>query len=165
LIADQRSLSLDVKRDAHLDESPDGGDGEMTAQQAFDVPRSATRLVELTTRQSAIIDLIAAGRTDKEIALGLGISYRTVRTHLERLYDLNDLHCRAALVALFVNGRTVARDGELSAPDAGLHVPRAAIRARAHPDMSLQLEKQMYLGARQIRDRTSQLRSRRSVAD
>jgi DNA-binding CsgD family transcriptional regulator len=59
----------------------------------------------LTRTQLAIIEQIALGRTDKEIAGTIGMSYRTVRTHLERLYDLNDVHCRAALVAVVAASR------------------------------------------------------------
>lgn len=67
---------------------------------------SSTRRARAFTRtQLAIVDSIAAGQTDKEIAYKVGISYRTVRTHLERLYDLNSVHCRAALVALVAHRR------------------------------------------------------------
>jgi DNA-binding CsgD family transcriptional regulator len=62
----------------------------------------------LTRTQVAIVDLIAEGRTDKEIAYSVGISYRTVRTHLERLYDLNGVHCRAALTALVAQRRELS---------------------------------------------------------
>jgi DNA-binding CsgD family transcriptional regulator len=62
--------------------------------------RLARQARALTRTQVAIVDLIADGQTDKEIAHSVGISYRTVRTHLERLYGLNGVHCRAALVAL-----------------------------------------------------------------
>jgi len=68
--------------------------------QASGERRQTRRVDTLTRKQVAIIDLIADGRTDKEIAYRVGMSYRTVRTHLERLYDLNGVHCRAALVAL-----------------------------------------------------------------
>jgi DNA-binding CsgD family transcriptional regulator len=61
----------------------------------------------LTLRQVAIVDLVAVGRTDKDIANIVGMSYRTVRTHLERLYRLNDVHCRAALVAVITERRHV----------------------------------------------------------
>lgn len=68
-----------------------------------------TRQVHVLTKtQAAIIDLIAEGQTDKEIAYGVGMSYRTLRTHLERLYDLNDVHCRAALVALVAERRQLS---------------------------------------------------------
>jgi DNA-binding CsgD family transcriptional regulator len=69
-------------------------------REASDERRSTRRIHALTRTQVAIIDLIAEGQTDKEIAYAIGMSYRTVRTHLERLYDLNGVHCRAALVAL-----------------------------------------------------------------
>jgi DNA-binding CsgD family transcriptional regulator len=70
--------------------------------------RQICRVDALTTKQVAIIDLIAAGRTDKEIAYRVGMSYRTVRTHLERLYELNGVHCRAALVAVITKRRQLS---------------------------------------------------------
>ena len=36
-------------------------------------------------RQQQILEQAAQGRSDKEIALALGISVHTVRTHLQRL--------------------------------------------------------------------------------
>jgi DNA-binding CsgD family transcriptional regulator len=73
-----------------------------------DERRSTRRVHALTRTQVAIVDLIAEGQTDKEIAQSVGMSYRTVRTHLERLYDLNDVHCRAALVALVAQRRRLS---------------------------------------------------------
>ena len=73
--------------------------------EAGDESRPTRRVHALTRTQIAIIALIAAGRTDKEIAFSIGMSYRTVRTHLERLYELNGVHCRAALVALVAQRR------------------------------------------------------------
>jgi DNA-binding NarL/FixJ family response regulator len=46
-------------------------------------------------RQTEIVQLIAQGYSDKQIAAALGVSKRTVRTQLERLYAANGLHCRA----------------------------------------------------------------------
>jgi len=54
---------------------------------------------KMTKVQTAIVQLLAEGSTDKEIAYRVGTSYRTVRTHLERLYERYEVHCRAALVA------------------------------------------------------------------
>jgi DNA-binding NarL/FixJ family response regulator len=83
-------------------EPADGG--SRRAAHEFGVVRDESRPIHqgrgLTTTQVAIIDLIAEGRTDKEIAYAIGMAYRTVRTHLERLYNLNGVHCRAALVAV-----------------------------------------------------------------
>jgi DNA-binding CsgD family transcriptional regulator len=52
-------------------------------------------------RQAEIVSLIASGHSDKQIALALRISQRTVRTQLERLYASNGLHCRAQAVHIW----------------------------------------------------------------
>jgi DNA-binding CsgD family transcriptional regulator len=52
-------------------------------------------------RQAEIVSLIASGHSDKQIALALRISQRTVRTQLERLYATNGLHCRAQAVHIW----------------------------------------------------------------
>jgi DNA-binding NarL/FixJ family response regulator len=52
-------------------------------------------------RQSEIVSLIASGYSDKQIALALRVSLRTVRTQLERLYVTNGLHCRAQAVLIW----------------------------------------------------------------
>jgi DNA-binding NarL/FixJ family response regulator len=53
-------------------------------------------------RESEIVHLIALGFEDKEIANRLGISRRTVRTHLERLYEDLNIHSRAGAVYLWL---------------------------------------------------------------
>lgn len=55
-----------------------------------------------TPRQSQILDLIAAGLPDKEIARRLGLSRSTVRTHIERFFAASGLHDRAGAAALWV---------------------------------------------------------------
>ena len=50
-------------------------------------------------RQTEIIRLVAIGESDKEIAMRLGISTATVRTHLRRLYRDRHLRNRAEAVA------------------------------------------------------------------
>jgi NarL family two-component system response regulator LiaR len=52
-------------------------------------------------RQTEIVGLIASGHSDKQIALALRISQRTVRTQLERLYATHGLHCRAQAVLIW----------------------------------------------------------------
>jgi len=47
------------------------------------------------------VTLIASGYSDKQIALALRVSLRTVRTQLERLYATNGLHCRAQAVLIW----------------------------------------------------------------
>src|SRR5438270_3421161 len=41
----------------------------------------------LTPRQAQILGLAANGLSDKEIASRLGVAHRTVRTHLEKLFQ------------------------------------------------------------------------------
>lgn len=53
----------------------------------------------ITPREAEILNLIAGGLADKEIARRLGISSRTVRTHLERLFKRLDVHSRAQALA------------------------------------------------------------------
>lgn len=52
-------------------------------------------------RQTEIVSLIATGYSDKQIALHLKVSQRTVRTQLERLYAANGLHSRAQAVHIW----------------------------------------------------------------
>ncbi len=52
-------------------------------------------------RIEQVLYLVAAGRTDKEIAVALGISVATVRTYLQRYYKRHSLHSRAAAAVLW----------------------------------------------------------------
>jgi DNA-binding CsgD family transcriptional regulator len=58
-----------------------------------------------TAREAQILHLIARGLTDKEVALQLGISQKTVSTHLCRLYLRRHLHSRAAAVMAWLESR------------------------------------------------------------
>jgi DNA-binding NarL/FixJ family response regulator len=57
--------------------------------------------LHFSPRQTEIVSLIASGYSDKQIALHLRVSLRTVRTQLERLYTTNGLHCRAQAVHIW----------------------------------------------------------------
>lgn len=60
--------------------------------------------MRLSVREETILRLVAAGRSDKQIARELGISVHTVRTHLDRIYDRNGVHNRAEAVAAWLQG-------------------------------------------------------------
>ncbi len=60
--------------------------------------------IEFPPRQCEILALLADGLADKEIAARLGLSTRTIRTHLERLYSRYGIHSRSAAVALWFRG-------------------------------------------------------------
>jgi DNA-binding CsgD family transcriptional regulator len=52
----------------------------------------------LTPRQNELLGLLAAGRTNSQIARQLGISEGTVRTHLENIYEKLGVSSRTAAV-------------------------------------------------------------------
>jgi DNA-binding CsgD family transcriptional regulator len=57
-----------------------------------------------------LLDEVANGATDKEAAPRLGMSYRTLRTHLERLYARFGVHNKAALAAAWRSSPLNLRD-------------------------------------------------------
>src|SRR5205814_8718273 len=61
-----------------------------------------------TPRQSQILELAAQGQSDKEVAVALGISVHTVRSHLQRLYRTHGLTNRAEAVASWASQETPA---------------------------------------------------------
>lgn len=65
-------------------------------------------------RQSVIVAMIASGYSDKQIAVELQVSLRTIRTQLERLYAANGLHSRAQAVHVWT-----ASNLSTAAPDVG----------------------------------------------
>jgi DNA-binding NarL/FixJ family response regulator len=68
--------------------------------ESFKVPAGAARSdSELTPRESEILNLLAEGCAYKEIAARLDVSYSTVRTHVERVYQKLHVHSRAHAVA------------------------------------------------------------------
>jgi len=55
-----------------------------------------------TQRESQILQLIASGHTDKEVAAALGISPKTVSTHLARLYRRRGARSRTEAVVAWL---------------------------------------------------------------
>jgi DNA-binding NarL/FixJ family response regulator len=80
------------------------------------IAEMATRLKEppapapqaLTPREMEILDLVAAGRSNEEIATVLTISYATVKTHVSRILAKLAMRDRAQLVVwAYESGRAV----------------------------------------------------------
>ena len=67
-------------------------------------PRLSSRSVaersreELTARERAIIEFIAKGRSNKEIARELGVAPETIKTHLKRIFQKLSAESRAQAV-------------------------------------------------------------------
>jgi DNA-binding CsgD family transcriptional regulator len=93
------------------------------------------RPVTLTPRQRELLALVAAGRTNGQIARHLGISEGTVRTHMENIFERLGVTSRAAaVVRAFPHGYAEIGAGEASpaggrAGDAGPAVRAAPVSA------------------------------------
>ena len=66
----------------------------------------------LTSRQSQICALVAAGLLDKQIADLLAISESTVGFHLKEIFNRLGVRCRAAAVAKFLQSQVVEKGPE-----------------------------------------------------
>jgi DNA-binding NarL/FixJ family response regulator len=58
--------------------------------------------MHVTPRQAEILRLVASGLSDKQIASKLGVSPRTIQSHLDRLFLEHGFHKRAAAVAAWL---------------------------------------------------------------
>lgn len=77
------------------------------------------QLVMVTPRQLEIIQLVAEGATDRQIADTLSVSPRTVSNTLHRIYDRLGTSSRARLASLHARGRVKARpNGHAQRPTA-----------------------------------------------
>jgi two-component system response regulator FixJ len=70
-----------------------------------DARAALARLGRLTGRQRQIVELITNGLTSKEIALELGMSFRTVEAHRAAIMDKLDLGSLAELIKLIVRAQ------------------------------------------------------------
>jgi DNA-binding NarL/FixJ family response regulator len=62
---------------------------------------------ELTARQRDILQLIAQGRNDREIAIELGLSEHTVHRHVANILTRLDMPTRAAAAAHAASNRLI----------------------------------------------------------
>jgi DNA-binding CsgD family transcriptional regulator len=70
-------------------------------RERFELRRTAgpTNGGSLTEREAEVLQWVALGKTNQEIAALLVVSPHTVRKHLENVYDKLDVHTRTAAVA------------------------------------------------------------------
>jgi DNA-binding NarL/FixJ family response regulator len=71
---------------------------------------ASRRISGLTSREHQVLDLLAAGLDNREIARQLGITYATVRTHVRNLLEKIGVHTRLEAVV------RAAEDGLLAPP-------------------------------------------------
>jgi ATP/maltotriose-dependent transcriptional regulator MalT len=82
-------------------------------------PDQRAGLSALSPRERDVVDEVAAGKTNREIAATLFLSEKTIENHLSRIYSKLDVHSRAALAVI------AAREGV--APDAHDAPPRTSV--------------------------------------
>lgn len=94
------------------------GEAALTAAMAAKVVDEFGRLSRedqevqgLTRREREILDLVARGKTNKEIGTALRISENTVRNHLRNILDKLHLHNRTQVAAFAVREGLVAPPG------------------------------------------------------
>ena len=71
-------------------------------QRTSDTRRSKSRTLDaLTTREHELLSKLATGSSPKDVAMELGLSYETVRTHLKKIYQKLHVNSRNEADALF----------------------------------------------------------------
>jgi DNA-binding NarL/FixJ family response regulator len=70
-----------------------------TVKDALAAARTGSELDRLTEREREVLDLLAQGMTNKEIADALVISTNTVKRHLKAIFEKLDIHTRSAAAA------------------------------------------------------------------
>ena len=76
--------------------------GRFTARELVEVFRDACRTqASLSARESEVMDLIASGRSNGEIARELFLSEKTVKNHVNRIYSKLGVVSRSAAIALW----------------------------------------------------------------
>ena len=72
-------------------------------QEALAAPKGGEELESLTDREREVLELLARGMTNKEIAEDLVISTNTVKRHLKAIFEKLEIHTRSGAVAKAVS--------------------------------------------------------------
>lgn len=60
----------------------------------------------LSPQEERILPLVAQGKTNKEIAVALGLSDKTVKNYLANIYDKLQVHCRSQAASVYAKLQT-----------------------------------------------------------
>ncbi len=100
---------LAAVRDVYAGGAPMSGQIARRVVEAFNKPAAApaasVATASLSERETQILQLLSEGYLYKEIADKLVISYSTVRTHIERIYEKLHVQSRAQAVARLNQGK------------------------------------------------------------
>jgi DNA-binding NarL/FixJ family response regulator len=70
--------------------------------------RGKQAALNLTPRQREVLQLVAEGRSAKEIAAILNVSYRTVEFHKHKIMEALDVHTTVELTRFAIEHRVLA---------------------------------------------------------
>ena len=81
-----------------------------TVTEARAARRTRSELDALTEREREVLDLLAQGMTNKEIAEALVITTNTVKRHLKAIFEKLEIHTRSAAAAKAISASAVDTD-------------------------------------------------------
>jgi DNA-binding NarL/FixJ family response regulator len=97
---------LEAIAEAHAGGSPMSSSiARMVVRKFHEGGRTQQKLDQLTARETEILGHISQGLSTKEIATLLGLSDRTIGSHLRNIYDKLQVHSRTAAIAKFLQRR------------------------------------------------------------
>lgn len=92
-------LTVLYRKSAAREPPPAASIGPPAAQASrLSVPIASSAALPLTARQREVLRWVGAGKTDRDVALLVGCSHRTVQKHLERIYARLGVETRTAAV-------------------------------------------------------------------
>jgi len=106
-----------VTSSRNIQQQPCGGDAAHPCFFIERVSRSPGRVfpaspVTFTDREKEVLELLVAGRSNKEIGSALGIEERTVKAHVAKLLRKNGVQNRVALSIHAITHSLVAAPGK-----------------------------------------------------
>jgi two-component system response regulator FixJ len=102
-----------ISKPLDLDRLRDVVENAVTSRRALPIFDQALadsrRLSTLTDRQKQVLELVCEGMTSKEIAMALGMSFRTVETHRAMMMDKLGVTSLAQLIQIKLNSDLSSR--------------------------------------------------------
>ena len=78
--------------------------GKFIPEAVKEIFRRRQMMADLTPREREVLELVADGLTNDDVAKRLGISYESVKVHMKHLLFKFDVHDRTELVSLAMRG-------------------------------------------------------------
>ena len=78
--------------------------GKFSPEAVKEIYQRRQMMTDLTPREREVLELVAVGLPNDEVAKRLGISYESVKVHMKHLLFKFDVHDRTELVSLAIRG-------------------------------------------------------------